>query len=132
MGINYFICLITIWAFHQILDTGGLYLNYTTPAIGMDEIDAASNIIGDGITGSELVDENRYLKISDVTRDYVSLRLNQIYFCNNTIYTCLITVQCRDATTEEKDYLLEEFQSTQNTIDDDNENTINNIELQIG
>lgn len=150
MGINYFICLVTIFAFHQILDTGGLLFNFTVPAVGIDEIDDHSssgggggggdnNRIGDGSNNEidirreeeEEEGERRFLNVISETRDHVKLRLNEVYFCNDTIYTCLINVHCRDATIEEKDYLLGVFQSihedeTYNNNDDDDQHA--NIE----
>ena len=134
MGINYFICLITVLAFHHILDTGNLYVNYTVPAMWYDdEIDSGvsnvNNMIGDGSDMTGEVEGGKYLRIADETKKNVKLRLNRIDFCNDTIYTCLITVQCRDATTEEKEYLLEKLQTLHDDDDDDDDDNIDEITM---
>jgi len=136
MGINYFICLVSIFAFHHILDTGGLFFNFTVPAMGVDEIGSgptSNNNANNAIDNGDMLNEGggeygneRFRKITSETREHMKLRLNEIYFCNDTIYRCLISVQCRDATTEEKEHVFIMFRE----IDDEIQNS-DTIELQI-
>ncbi len=153
MTVNYFICFVSIWAFHHILDTGGLFVNFTTPAFtteedgftdtktidsgGVGNNDNGVLSIGDGneIERNLIRKDRERLKIIDETMNYAKLRLlNNIYFCNNSIYRCLINVDCREATIEEKDYLLGILQPSQEdeyNNEEEDHDTMNNIQLQI-